>query len=97
MPKLLVMRSEKNKKERQVATSIQNMKKLCAARVEKDAEDTTYEILTVNVKMKLKNVVALCNLPWKKLKKHEFDAGDIEACHTLSFNAENGRWKLEEA
>lgn len=94
MPKLLIASSLTHKKDRKAATSIQNMKKLIESRVEKDAEDKSYTLITLNTKMKLANVVALINSSTKKLQEHE----GVVSIETITIDPEKkkGRWMIEE-
>jgi len=95
MPKLLIAQSHAHKKDRKAETSIVNMKKLIEKRVEKDGEDKTYTLVTLNTKMKLKNVVMLINASMKKLAEHE----DVISVETMTIDPEKkkGRWTLEDA
>lgn len=93
MPKLLIATSEAKPKDRKAATSSQNMKKLIEKRVEKDAADTAYTVITINTKMKLANVVALINSSSKKLMEHE----GVISVETYKLDPEKtrGKWEIE--
>lgn len=87
MPKILIAFSEAKPKDRKAATSSMNMKKLIKQRMEKDSEDNTYTVLTINEKMKLATVVTLINTPLKKLRK----ADGVVAVETYTVNGSKCR------
>lgn len=91
MPKLLVMCSLKNKKDRKVETSLPRMKEMVKARVDKDPEDTDYVVLTLNTKWTLDMVRTLVNTPFKKLKKMKEIS---EGITKLTVNPESKRVKV---
>lgn len=93
MPKLLIAQSQLHKKDRKAATSGLNIKKLIEKRLEKDKEDRTYTVVTLNTKMKLANVVAIMNSSISKLAEHE----GVVSVETYSVDPEKtrGRWTIE--
>lgn len=93
MPKILIAQSVKNKKDRKVATSSLNLKTLIEKRLEKDAEDVSYTVVTINTKMKLANVVAIFNTSLKGLMKLE----GVISCETYTIDPskERGKWAIE--
>jgi len=93
MPKLLIATSVAKPKDRKAATSSQNLKKLIEKRVEKDAEDKSYTVVTLNTKMKLANVVAIINTPAKKLA--ELEGVLIVETYTIDPSVTRGRWVIE--
>jgi len=93
MPKILIAFSDKVKKDRKAATSSVNLKKLIEKRVEKDGEDISYSVITINAKMKLANVVALMNSSVKKLSEHEGKVS-IET-YKIDPTKERKKWSIE--
>lgn len=93
MPKILIAQSQTHKKDRKVATSMQNLKALIEKRIEKDAEDKVYNVVTINTKMKLANVVALFNGTQKSLAEHE-GVLTVET-YTIDPEKTRGRWEIE--
>lgn len=98
MPKLLIASSLKSKKDKKGATSTINMRKLIEERIAKDAEDVKYTVVTLNVKMKLSNVLALLNKPPLKVAemvvKEELGTAEAETwtCHP---DKKKGKWEVE--
>jgi hypothetical protein len=93
MPKLLIAISVAKPKDRKAATSSQNMKKLIEKRVEKDADDTTYRVVTINTKMKLAVVAELINASSKKLATLEGVVSNER--YEIDPSKARGRWTIE--
>lgn len=92
MSKFLILSSHKNKSQRRTETSMANMKALIEARVAKDPEDTSYTVLTVDIRPTLKVVRDLTNKSFSALC--EMDGVKSVEEVTIDPSKQRGRWTV---